>query len=314
MRFYLFFLFSAILLSCSEQRNISPDSQSLHVEYSFFVAGHIYGHPGSHRLGFHPPFKAKLPMINNIATMELGVLTGDIVRIPSNTAWDAIDEDVTLLVKEELIPDTSLSQLADIDLIPIEKQLPIYFVVGNHDIQNRPLFHARYGASSYHFTHRNDLFIVLDPNLDGWNITGNQLETLKQTLAEKAASSNNIYVFFHQQLWYSTTNIFSKVKPNSLAGMSDSLNFWTEIEPLFHELPNQVVMFAGDAGAFTFQPSFMYYKYDNITFIASGMGNKKSDNLVILDVMNDKSIRYRLIALNGDDIDALGKLEDYVLP
>ena len=45
----------------------------------------------------------------------------------------------------------------------------------------------------------------------------------------------------------------------------------------------------------------MYYTYDNITFVASGMGNFKSDNFIIIEVLPDKSLRYRLIAINGDD-------------
>ena len=73
-------------------------------------------------------------------------------------------------------------------------------------------------------------------------------------------------------------------------------------------------MFAGDVGAFNNGIEFMYHSYDNITFIASGMGGESRDNIVFVDVLDDKTVSFRLIALNGDDMSFLGKLEDYILP
>ena len=36
---------------------------------------------------------------------------------------------------------------------------------------------------------------------------------------------------------------------NSYQGREESINFWTEVEPLFSTLPNNIVMMAGDLGA-----------------------------------------------------------------
>jgi hypothetical protein len=72
-------------------------------------------------------------------------------------------------------------------------------------------------------------------------------------------------------------------------------------------------MFAVDTGVY--DNGFMYYKDSkNITFIACGMGGRKQDNFIIVNVKQDKSIDFELISLNGDDVNALGKLEDYLLP
>ena len=73
-------------------------------------------------------------------------------------------------------------------------------------------------------------------------------------------------------------------------------------------------MFAGDVGAFANGSEFMYHKYDNVTLVASGMGGEIRDNIVIIDVLEDKTTSFRLIALNGSEMNSLGKLEDYVLP
>ncbi len=51
--------------------------------------------------------------------------------------------------------------------------------------------------------------------------------------------------------------------------------------------------------------------YDNITFIASGMGEGIGDNFLIADVMSDNTVTYRLISLNCEDINCPGSLEDF---
>ena len=58
----------------------------------------------------------------------------------------------------------------------------------------------------------------------------------------------------------------------------------------------------------------MYHTYSNITFIASGMGGEIRDNIVFVDIDEDKTVSFRLIALNGEDINSLGRLIDYQLP
>lgn len=287
----LFFALGIGMLAGCEKPQISPEPEPL---YAFYIAGHTYGHINVDNEGVHPPFEATFPFLNAHPTLELGIFTGDIVRKASEKDWDEVDEDVAML------------------------EDPVHFAPGNHDVGNpteRALFEARYGDTYFRFVHQQDLFIILDPNLDGWDISGDQLAFLKNTLDTYQHQVDNIYVFFHQMLWWSPNNIFRLIRTNSLQGRKDSINFWSEVEPLFHDLPNQVLMCAGDVGAINgwlFDP-YMYYQYDNMTFIASGMGNGVSDNIVIIEVMSDKSLRYRLYALNGDDPDALGKLEDYKL-
>ncbi|MBN1415844.1 MAG: metallophosphoesterase [Bacteroidales bacterium] len=271
--------------------NINTDTKTTDQSdlYSFFVAGHTYGKPGVDNIGVHPPFRKKFDLIRQDTLIELGVFTGDIVISGTAANWDEIDRDA-----EEL-------------------GIPVYFAVGNHDMSNRELYESRYGDTYYSFIYNNDLFIILDPNLDGWNIRHEQLQFLKDELQNNTGKTDNIFVFMHQVLWWSPDNLYKKVLPNSLALRDDSINFWGEVEPLFHSLNNPVFMFAGDVGAFNNGNEYMYHHYDNITLIASGMGGEVRDNFVIVDVKADKTISFRLIALNGDDINALGRLEDYKL-
>ena len=41
---------------------------------------------------------------------------------------------------------------------------------------------------------------------------------------------------------------------------------------------------------------------------------RKTSDFIIIDVYNDDSVGFRLIHLNGEDINSLGKLEDYINP
>ena len=285
---YIFLFLVLVLFSCD--KNEDGTTEESPISYSFFIAGHTYGSPGVDNDGLHPAFKNKFDLIQSDGHIGFGVLTGDIVITGTEQNWNEVDNDI------------------------IDLGLPVYFAAGNHDMTDRVLFESRYGQTYYSFVHQSDLFIVLDPNLDEWNISDDQLQFLENALNSEAQNVNNIFVFFHQVLWWEPDNIYQNVTLNSLAGRADTINFWNEIEPLFNGLPKPVHMFAGDVGAFNTGSEFMYHKYENITLIASGMGGNVRDNIIIIDVHEDASVSYRLIALNDPDINALGDLLDYELP
>ena len=285
---YIFLFLVLILFSCD--KNEDGTTEESPISYSFFIAGHTYGTPGVDNDGLHPAFKNKFDLIQSDGHIDFGVLTGDIVITGTEQNWNEVDNDI------------------------IDLGLPVYFAAGNHDVTDRTLFESRYGQTYYSFVHQSNLFIVLDPNIDGWNISGYQLDFLENVLNTEAQNVNNIFVFFHQLLWWEPDNIYQNVVLNSFSGRADTINFWNEIEPLFNELAKPVHMFAGDVGAYYTGSEFMYHQYENITLIASGMGGNVRDNFIIIDVHEDASVSYRLIALNAPDISALGDLEDYTLP
>lgn len=261
-------------------------SQSDQPAYSFFVAGHTYGAPGVNNVGFHPPFRASFHYIQGRQEIEFGILTGDIVSpFPDAQDWDEIDADIATL------------------------GLPVHFAVGNHDMENRPLFESRYGQTYYHFEYNNDIFIILDPNINGWSIQGAQLEFLKNLLAEAGDKYNHVFIFMHQLIWVEYDNPFGYIIYNSTSGKVNPVNFWTEVEPLLHQLPNQVVIFAGDLGA-SWTNDVTFDSYDNITLIASGMGDSNNDNYIVVNVDSNKSIEYDIICLDNGDI-CQSRLEEY---
>jgi hypothetical protein len=275
-------------LACQKDEIVDPSPKEPQ-PYSFFVAGHTRGIYYADNIGLHPPFLDKFNLINQRKT-ELGFLLGDIVSEGTNKNWNEVDSVLKILDSE------------------------VFFAVGNHDVTDRPLYESRYGKTFFNFKDEGDLFIILDPNIDQWNISGDQLIFLQDLLESEISDTINIFVLFHQLMWWEKDNKYGELKLNSLEDKADTLNFWTEIEPLFNALPNEVYMFAGDIGAAHWSDDAMYDHFDNITLIATGMGEGIGDNFVFIDVDENGEVSFEMIALNGDDIHAMGNIEDYQVP
>lgn len=257
--------------------------------YSFFIAGHASGAPGVNNVGLHPPFKAQFGYIQGRPEIKFGVLTGDIVQINASVKdWEEIDADIVNL------------------------GLPVYFAFGNHDVERRNLIERRYGRTYSSFFHQDDLFIILDPNIEGWSIRGNQLRFLNAVVQQNHSTKNNIFVFFHQVLWKESNNQYQHVNWNSTRGRIDPVNFWSTVVPIFTALPNDVYMFAGDLGA-PWASDVSYDKHNNITMISSGMGDSNGENYVIANVYANKSVDFDLICLSDTNPSCLGKLTDHLV-
>jgi len=252
--------------------------------YSFFTAGHAYGSPQSPQYGLHPPFADYIPSINNYPQIELGFLTGDVVVQSTADYWDA-------------------AQL-DID----ELNMPVHIAAGNHDISQE--FLNRFESYYYSFTHQNDLFIILTPGLDSWNISGDQLEFLTNTIDNNYAQVNNIFIFLHELVWWSPENQYQHVQINYEPHYPGYTNFDDVIKPLLLSYPIHFTLYAGDLGSSDNGTPFMYHSFDNITLIAGGMGGGIRDNIVITEVYED-SVYHNLVAINGTDPKALGELASH---
>ncbi len=254
------------------------NAQENEAGYAFFVAGHVYGNALYEEKGLYQPFKNYFEYINSRDEIQLGFFTGDIVApFPNENDWDKVDADLNLL------------------------EVPVYFAVGNHDMENRSLFEERYGKTYYSFEYKNDLFIVLDPNIDGWNISGEQLEFLKNKINNIPDNSNNVFIFMHQLIWVPGNKKYADIKLNSFAGKKDTINYSNEIYPLLSGLENHVCVFGGDLGGASWSSDIMFDNMDNITYLAGGMGEGNGDNFVVVNVKPDKNIEYDLICLDEQD-------------
>ena len=243
--------------------------------YRFFVAGHVYGSPQRKAPGLHPPFVKDFDYLRQQPQMRFGVFTGDIVYYSRDTFWDAVDRQV-----EDL-------------------GWPVHFAAGNHDEGHRSPYKERYGRTYYSFEQEGDLFLVLNPGLNGWNIRGEQLAFLKKQLA-RAGKYHNIFLFFHHLLWWSPDNKYQPWPPNSLDGRAPEINFWPEVIPLLRQTGRPVYCFAGDLGANSQRSPFFADREGPVHFIASGMGNLREDNYLVVEVARDKKVQVKVRWIQKD--------------
>lgn len=264
----------------------SCDPNPKKIKYSFFVAGHTYGNPMNHQLGLHPPFVEAINYLNEYPNLSLGILTGDIVPKPNDTYWNAAISDINKI------------------------NYPIHIAAGNHDRGDE--FEKRFGEYFYHFKNENDLFIILSPT--NWNIENEQKEYLIQTIQNNNKKVKNIFIFCHELIWWSPENKFKGVEINYRPHYPGQTNFWNEIYPFLDSLNNQVTIFAGDLGCTEKVSPYTYYKQKNITLIGSGMGGRKEDNILIVEVDKNDEVNYRIIGLNETPYKEIIDIEEYTLP
>lgn len=282
----------AILLVFNSCTKESPEEL---IDHSFFVAGHTYGKPGSTEKGFHPPFKEDFNFIQTYPGITFGILTGDIVQHSSEESWDIIDNEL-----EEL-------------------GIPVYFAPGNHDVGNYNLYRQRYGDpdNNYrtygNFEYGGNLYILLDANLDHWNISDDQLTFLKNILETREGNINNVFIFIHQLIWWDEHTVFKNIVLNWPPYTPDTTNYWGVLEPAFQNYSNPIYLFAGDLGANDQAEPYLYYEDNNITYVAGGMGGGADDNYLFVRIDEFGVVNFSIIALQGER-GRFGRIEDYILP
>lgn len=269
------------IILCLIGSSINAQQDSL--IYSFFTAGHVYGNPNIPSWGLHEPFVQYIPSLNADSSLELGFFTGDVVLSSTAQRWD--------------------SAVADLQLL----NMPWHIAAGNHDMGSE--FIQRFQNYYHYFIHKNDLFIILTPGLDNWNIRGDQLSFLISTLDDNYLNVENIFIFLHELIWWRPDNEYGHININYAPHFPGYTNYEDTIRPLLLAYPNEITLFAGDLGCTDQVSAFMYDKKDNITLIGSGMGGGIQDNIIHTRIYSD-SIYHDLIALNHNDPNALGELYD----
>ena len=151
----------------------------------------------------------------------------------------------------------------------------------------RSIFISRYEKTFFSFYNYNNLFIILDGNLNNWNITKEQLNFFEQTLKNLLPDTNNIFIFSHQLIWIDDIK-FNKASPNSLEGKINKTNYWMTVKPILKKYNKNIILIAGDVGARSNGKELFCLKDDNIVYIASGMGGGTRDNFLIFESKKGK--------------------------
>ena len=256
------------------------------VNHSFIVMGHAYGSPViKDPLGMYESMISEFSFIRDSTNVSLAVLTGDVVNHSTIEEWNAVK--------------SQMNQLG----------VDYHIAPGNHD--RGPLFLELFEKYYYSFLLGSDLFIILSPT--NWNnIQDDQKDFLEETLNNFTSEVDNIFIFCHELIWWSPDGLFQNVNVNNVQLYHNSTNYWTEIDPIFRSFENPIYLFAGDIGATNSSSHYMYYHYDNVRLIASGMGKGGDDNYLIVEVI-DGEVKLNLLAIEGDRY-RLGNIELYELP
>ena len=263
-------LFNFLLISIWITGKAQSDST-----YSFIVAGHAYGAHSGTNIGLHPPLLEKLAAKADSTVMGI-FLTGDIVNHSTMESWEQVANEL-----EEL-------------------NLQSFYVMGNHDENSigQDIFHKKHGSSYYSFTDSCGTFIILNSTESDRSISSVQMDFLSNVLVN--SESKRIFVFFHEIIWNSHEK-YSEVRSNSrsrYAQIKDHSNFWDEVFPFlksYHD--KEFYLFAGDVGGNQDAIAAFYDKWDNVTLLASGMGEVEDENYLQVNVKQD-TVEFVLIPLN----------------
>ncbi len=261
-------------------------------EVNFLVAGHLYGSPGQQYKGRALPASSFTAHFDESGPQEADflILTGDFVRA----------------LKEPFL-STTLEYLGKLGL-------PVFNAPGNHEIggkRQRRLYSERWGRSYGGFRVGSSLFLVLDTELEPWKITGDQLAFLREALAlAPAAGIKRSFVFAHRVLFATDDERYEVVfeLANSKADWAGS-NYASDILPILAAYASQseLTWFSGDVGGVA--RSFgLFHDYDErygIRYIASGIGEQPSDNVVSVQVTGKGETQLERIPLQDPKMRSL---------
>ena len=245
--------------------NIGKNVKNQNIDYSFFVAGHVYGDPYSKKTGIHPQFYNHLK--SSKKKYDFAIFAGDITGAGNVKQWK--------LFKSQL------------DELNIKK----YFIApGNHDIGNFPeqtdLFEEYFNNVNFKFVYKNDLFIILNAYENNWSIKNDELKFLMNSLKEYQHTTRNVFIITHPPIFYKKD---LGLKVNSFDRKGKKLNFWNEVFPLLKGFEFNYFLIAGDLGAHKGKEIFCLNR-DNFYFLGTGMGAGDYDNFLEFSKSNKEII------------------------
>ena len=246
--------------------------------YSILVAGHAYGAHAGPNIGLHPPFVNKLNERTDTSVAAI-FLTGDIVNVSNSASWAKVEH-----------------ELADL-------QLPAYYVMGNHDSNSTGLavFMKKHGGAYYSFTIQNELYIVLNSTEFDRSISPVQLQFLDSVLQNAASPNRRVFIFFHEVIWNSHEK-YRLVRSNDRSKydlIKNVSNFWQKVYPILTAYPEKnFYLFAGDVGGRPDAVAAFYDRWENVSLMASGMGEVRDENYLEVRILPD-TVTFELISLNN---------------
>lgn len=255
--------------------------------FRFLLAGHIYGDPYETSMP-SGTFLAATPELSR-SCADLMLCLGDTFRIGVPECFDRTQ--------------------AALRRLPF----PTFNAVGNHDVTRRDEYTARFGPTFGAFVHGGCLFVVLDTELQTWEIAGPQLDFLRAALQAATVRSDlravfccaHKLVFGHRQRYFEVL-----MGGNALDDLKGPNRFCQDVLPLLQPLAQRlpVYWFGGDIGTQRTLPAFLDRDpTSGVTFAAAGIGDLPRDCVLQVDVAG-REVRLSLRSLTGAPVPDLADL------
>lgn len=201
------------------------------------------------------------------------------------------------------------------DNIPV----PFFNAVGNHDTQSPtgqdPARYARaFGSPSFEFTLGSELFLFLDLGATS-GLSAGEAGRLRDRLALAAKDSaiRNIFLLSHRVFWSYHNPAMAPVfrYRHPVKPPPDYRFFLDELKPLLEAMPEdkRTFLMAGDIGGGRKYLQTFYHRDGNITYIATGMGNRQRDGFITVSIEEGEvSLQHTTLATGQ-----VSPLDDYGL-
>ena len=282
------FLFCIIIIITTSSSTYSNEKKQQTVNFRFFVMGHVHAWFNSHIK----------PVINvNKSKLDYIFYTGDVVVNSNKENW------------------LNISNYTD------ETGIETYIAPGNHDltyadksnnisVYTYPLYEEHFGATYKSFRRGRNLFLLTD------TITSKYLQKQKDLFNNELLNIKNIkniFIFSHYPQFIYPDSKFSCFKDHVHFDKNSSKikdNIWLYIKSKITSKNINIYYFSGDIGtknhAGRIQAPAIYDKTDNITILASGLGNPKHSYFDV--AVNNANVEIKMVAYEKN-IDV--KLSDF---
>ncbi len=252
--------------------------------YAFLIAGHLYGAPEKFTVFPSSSFLGKIKDINEI-DYEFFISLGDNFR------------------------STDEKQIANFKkTVAYQLKAPLFIAVGNHDVTFPQLYEKNFGKTYYHFIYGQELYVILNSEMDSGRISGAQLEFLLNILneARNNQSIKNVFVFSHKLIWSVNNSAYRIVYDhlNDRGGYAKNDNYLNKILPPLSTIAKSKAVYwiSGDIGC-SWSLSLFYEKdpSTNITYIATGLGDTVRDAIIKVNI-SEGAVYFTPISLAGEEL------------
>ena len=235
-------------------------------DYNFLVGGHLYGNPSN-------------------STWPASSLLGNIKKFNQLNPLFFISLGDNYRLANKIHINNFINSFVN------KLEMPFLTVAGNHDVKDRAVFNQYFGKSYYDFSINTDHFIILDSEFDIKANQENQIRYFNDLIKKIAKNSliKNVFVFTHKLLWAEFLQKYETVLKNS-NNPSNYANQRGLTDNIFKSLNlvknnKNIYWISGDVGIWrSYQLFYEKDKKENITFIATGLGETENDMILNIEI------------------------------